>query len=144
MTANDRYGCGQFIKGDQIDKFALYEIAKYCDEEVSDGRGGKEPRFTFNGYINNRGEAYEVLNSIASAFRGMLYYANGTVVATQDRPGSVVKRFSASNVIQEVDESGTVTGLRFLTKEQDAKLARQLPWSHGTIQTIDTGPSLSM
>ena len=113
LVTNDRYGCGQFIKGDQIDKFALYEIAKYCDEEVSDGRGGKEPRFTFNGYINNRGEAYEVLNSIASAFRGMLYYANGTVVATQDRPGSVVKRFSASNVIQEVDESGTVTGPPF-------------------------------
>ena len=113
LITNERYGCGQFIKEDQIDKFALYEIAKYCDEQVDDGRGGKEPRFTFNGYINNRGEAYEVLNSIASAFRGMLYYANGTVVATQDKPGSVVKRFSASNVIQEVDESGNVTGAPF-------------------------------
>jgi predicted phage tail protein len=109
LITNERYGCGQFIDADQVDKFALYEIAKYCDEEVNDGRGGKEPRFTFNGYINNRGEAYEVLNSIAAAFRGMLYYANGTVVPTQDRPGSVVKKFSASNVIQEVDDNGNVT-----------------------------------
>ena len=109
LITNERYGCGQFIDADQVDKFALYEIAKYCDEEVNDGRGGKEPRFTFNGYINNRGEAYEVLNSIAAAFRGMLYYANGTIVPTQDRPGSVVKKFSASNVIQEVDDNGNVT-----------------------------------
>jgi len=108
LITNERYGCGQFIDADQVDKFALYEIAKYCDEEVDDGRGGKEPRFTFNGYINNRGEAYEVLNSIAAAFRGMLYYANGTVVPTQDRPGNVVKKFNASNVIQSVDDSGNV------------------------------------
>lgn len=108
LITNERYGCGQFIDADQVDKFSLYEIAKYCDEEVDDGRGGKEPRFTFNGYINNRGEAYEVLNSIASAFRGMLYYANGTIVPTQDRPGNVVKRFNASNVIQSVDDSGNV------------------------------------
>ena len=108
LITNERYGCGQFIDSDQVDKFALYEIAKYCDESVDDGRGGKEPRFTFNGYINNRGEAYEVLNSIAAAFRGMLYYANGTIVPTQDRPGNVVKKFSASNVIQDVDDSGNV------------------------------------
>mgnify|MGYP001159594929 CR=1 FL=1 len=108
LITNERYGCGQFIDADQIDKFALYEIAKYCDESVDDGRGGKEPRFTFNGYINNRGEAYEVLNSIASAFRGMLYYANGTIVPTQDRPGNVVKKFNASNVIQDVDDSGNL------------------------------------
>ena len=43
----------------------------------------------------------------------MLYYANGTVVPTQDRPGDVVKKFSASNVIQEVDESGSVTAPPF-------------------------------
>ena len=108
LITNERYGCGQFIDADQVDKFALYEIAKYCDQSVNDGRGGTEPRFTFNGYINNRGEAYEVLNSIASAFRGMLYYANGTIVPTQDRPGNVIKKFNASNVIQDVDDSGNV------------------------------------
>ena len=52
---------------------------------------GGERRFTFNGYINNRGEAYQVLNSIAACFRGMLYFAGGGIVATQDKPGHVVK-----------------------------------------------------
>jgi predicted phage tail protein len=109
LLTNERYGCGQFIKEDDIDVFALNEIAKYCDEEVDDGRGGKEPRFTFNGNINNRGEAYDVLNSLAAAFRGMLYYSNGQIVPTQDRPGSVIRKFNSSNVIQEVSDGGEVT-----------------------------------
>ena len=109
LLTNERYGCGQFVKEDDIDVFALNEIAKYCDELVDDGRGGKEPRFTFNGNINNRGEAYDVLNSLAAAFRGMLYYSNGQIVPTQDRPGSVVRKFNASNVIQEVSDGGEVT-----------------------------------
>lgn len=109
LLTNERYGCGQFVKEDDIDVFALNEIAKYCDEEVDDGRGGKEPRFTFNGNINNRGEAYDVLNSLAAAFRGMLYYSNGQIVPTQDRPGSVVRKFNSSNVIQEVSDGGEVT-----------------------------------
>lgn len=124
LITNERYGCGQFVDGDQVDKFALYEIAKYCDEEVNDGRGGTEPRFTFNGYINNRGEAYDVLNSIASAFRGMLYYANGTIIPTQDRPGDVVKKFNASNVIQDMDENGNVQAGPF-TYEGTGRKARK-------------------
>jgi predicted phage tail protein len=113
LLTNERYGCGQFVKEDDVDLFALLQIGKYCDELVDDGRGGKEPRFTFNGNINNRGEAYEVLNSLAAAFRGMLYYSNGQIVATQDRPGSVVRTFNASNVIQEVDDAGEVTAPLF-------------------------------
>jgi predicted phage tail protein len=109
LLINTRYGCGDFLSASDIDKFTLYEIGRYCDEQVSNGRGGTERRFTFNGYINNRGEAYEVLNALAATFRGMLYYSNGTIVATQDKPGRVIKIFDASNVVQEVDDSGRVT-----------------------------------
>jgi Phage-related protein, tail component len=114
LITDERYGCGDFINESDIDKFALYEVGQYCDERVSDGRGGNEPRFVFNGYINNRGEAYEVLNSLAAAFRGMLYYANGTIVPTQDKPGFVVKHFNPSNVIQEVNEQGDITAPPFV------------------------------
>tara|TARA_B100002019_G_scaffold293415_1_gene320855 strand:+ start:2128 stop:4161 length:2034 start_codon:yes stop_codon:yes gene_type:complete len=120
LLTTNRYGCGVMrnnsndevgpgIREEDIDKYALFEIGKYCDELVDDGRGGKERRFTFNGYINNRGEAYQVLNSIAACFRGMLYFAGGGVVATQDKPGDVVKVFSRSNVIEEIGSDGVVT-----------------------------------
>ena len=67
LLTTNRYGCGVLeidnkevgpgIREEDIDKYALFEIGKYCDELVPDGRGGQERRFTFNGYINNRGEA---------------------------------------------------------------------------------------
>ena len=113
LLTNDRYGCGDFISAADIDKFALYDIGRYCDEEVPDGRGGNERRFTFNGHINNRGEAYEVLNSIAATFRGMLYYHQGTIVPVQDSPSNAVRLFTPSNVIQEVDDAGNLTSPPF-------------------------------
>ena len=114
LLTNPRYGCGEFIEVDDIDIYSLLPIAQYCDEVVSDGMGGTEKRFTFNGYINNRGEAYEVLNALAAAFRGMIYYAQGQIIATQDRPASVVKQFSPANVIVEVSDNGILTKPAFV------------------------------
>jgi len=114
LLTNSRYGCGDFIDKEDVDIYSLLPIAKYCDEIVSDGRGGTEKRFTFNGYINNRGDAYEVLNSLAAAFRGMIYYAQGQIIATQDRQASVVKQFSPANVIVEVSDGGELTKPAFV------------------------------
>lgn len=109
LLTNPRYGAGEFIEEADVDIYALLPIAKYCDEMVPDGKGGMEKRLSFNAYINNRGDAYQVLNSLAAAFRGMIYYAQGQIIATQDRPGTVVRTFTPANVIIEVDESGQVT-----------------------------------
>lgn len=114
LLTNPRYGCGDFVEKEDIDIYALLPIAKYCDEMVPNGKGGMEKRFTFNGYINNRGDAYEVLSSLAAAFRGMTYYAQGLIIATQDRPGEVVKQFSPTNVVVDVSDSGEVTAPAFI------------------------------
>lgn len=114
LLTNPRYGCGDFIAKEDIDIYSLLPIAKYCDELVPDGKGGTEKRFTFNAYINNRGDAFEVLNALAAAFRGMIYYAQGQIIATQDKPGEIVKQFSPANVIVEVSDSGEVTKPAFV------------------------------
>lgn len=114
LLTNSRYGCGDFIDAENIDIYSLLPIAKYCDELVPNGYGGTEKRFSFNAYINNRGEAYEVLNSLAASFRGMIYYARGLIVATQDRPGAAVKQFSPSNVVIETNDQGEVTRPAFV------------------------------
>ena len=44
----------------------------------------------------------------------MIYYAQGLIVATQDRPASVVKQFSPANVIVEVSEQGELTKPAFV------------------------------
>lgn len=113
LLTESRYGCGKNIAESQVDKWSLYAIAQYCDELVPNGRGGWEPRFTFNAYIQNAEEAYTVLNTLASVFRGMIYWANGTVYVTQDAPASPVRIFNETNVIVQYDKNGQLTSPPF-------------------------------
>lgn len=99
LVTNDRYGLGEFISTSQIDKWTLYSIAKYCDELVDDGFGVAEPRFTMNLYIQTRKDAYRVLSNIASAFRAVLNWSAGSIIAIQDAPSDPVALFNAANVI---------------------------------------------
>jgi predicted phage tail protein len=124
LLTNTRYGAGEFIDASQVDRYSLFPIAQYCDELVPNGSGGLEPRLTFNAYVTDRGGAYEVLNALAASFRGLTYFAEGTIVAVQDRPKNVSKVFSPANVIQEVDDGGEVTEPPFLY-EGSARKARK-------------------
>lgn len=99
LMTNSRYGLGESIGLSIPDKYALYTIAQYCDEMVDDGFGGMEPRYTFNTAITTREEAYQVLNAVASSFRGMIYPASGLITFTADSPSSPVKLVSPANVI---------------------------------------------
>lgn len=99
LLINDRYGLGETIDVSAVDKWAFYSIAQYCDELVDDGFGGHEPRYTLNYQIRERVEAYQLLGSLATAFQGMLYWANGAVTATQDAPADPVKLVSRANII---------------------------------------------
>ena len=99
IITNDRYGVGAFISADQVDIWALYTIAQYCDQLVNDGFGGTEPRFTCNLYIQTREEAYKVINAMASIFRGLVYWAGGSIIPVQDAPSSPVALFTPANVI---------------------------------------------
>jgi predicted phage tail protein len=123
LLTNERYGCGRFLDASQIDLFSLYAISQYCDELVSDGNGGTEPRFTCNCYIQNRDDAYSVLNGLASVFRGILYWSEGLIVASQDRPADPVRLYTEANVIQEVDDNGNITKAPF-TYSGTARRAR--------------------
>jgi len=99
MATAERYGLGQFVDPAQVDKWALYSIGRYCDEQVPDGYGGFEPRFTCNVYFQTRQEAYNVLQALSSVFRGMSYWSAGAVTASQDAPSDPVHLYTAANVI---------------------------------------------
>ena len=99
LITNARYGLGKFVDNIDVYKFDLYNIAQYCDELIADGYGGLEPRFTCNAWIPQKEEAYKVINDMASIFRGMTYYFNGNLNATQDAPKS--SRFTFTNANTE-------------------------------------------
>ena len=91
-------GLGERIGDFGIDKFMLYEIAKYCDELVDDGYGGKEPRMVSNLWITEQREAYNVLSDMASVFRAITVWDGTQFTAIQDRPADPVCLYSQSNV----------------------------------------------
>lgn len=99
ILTNARYGLGNFLNANQVDKATLYTIGRYCDELVSDGYGGYEPRFTLNTVINSREEAYKVISDIASVFRGMTYWSGGVACFTHDAPTDSSMIYGRANVI---------------------------------------------
>lgn len=98
MVTNERYGLGDHVRPDMVDKWQLYSIAQYCDELVPDGKGGMEPRFTCNLYLQSREEALQVLQNMASIFRAIAFWAGGTIVTSQDRVKTAVANFTNANV----------------------------------------------
>ncbi|APO81798.1 phage tail protein [Pseudomonas putida] len=114
IVLNDRYGLGRFIDQSQVDKWGLYQIAQYCDTLVSDGKGGQEPRFTCNVYLQSRTEALTVLQDLASVFRGMSYYAGSEVACAADMPGDPVYTYTNANVIDgQFNRPGSSGSTRF-------------------------------
>lgn len=99
LLTNERYGLGGLVDETQIDKWALYTVARYCDELVPDGFGGTEPRFTCNLYLQTRNDAYRVIQDMASIFRGMVYWQSGAVTVSQDAPSDPVYLYTPANVI---------------------------------------------
>jgi len=99
MLTNDRYGLGSFLDEVDIDKYALYKIAKYCDELVPDGNGDTEPRFRANIYLTKATDCYKVLKDMSTVFMGILYWLDGQMVTVQDAPAAPVYNFGPSNII---------------------------------------------
>ena len=99
IMTNNRYGLGEFLKAENVDKYSLYSIARYCDELVPDGEGGTEPRFTCNLYLSTKKEAFKVLTEMASIFRGMLYWMDSNATLIMDRPKEPIYTFTKSNVV---------------------------------------------
>jgi predicted phage tail protein len=99
LVTNTRYGLGNYTPESQVDKWALYRVAKYCDELVPNGLGGYEPRFTCNLYLQTREQAYKVVQDMASVFRGMAYWSGCAITVTQDAPQDPIYQFTAANVV---------------------------------------------
>jgi len=100
IVTNDRFGLGNRLPLDWVDKWRLYQIGQYCDQLVSDGMGGQEPRFTCSLYLQSRADAYKLLQDMASMFRGISFYAAGQVMASADMPKDPGPTYSQANVIE--------------------------------------------
>ncbi len=94
-----RYGLGRRIGGADVDKWALYAIAQYCDQPVPDGFGGTEPRMTLNAYITTQRKAYDVLADFCSVMRCMPVWNGRKMTFIQDRPSDKAWTYTNGNVV---------------------------------------------
>ena len=100
LVLDEIYGMGTRVDSSMVDKWELYSIALYCDEKVSDGAGGTEPRFTCNVFIQNQQDAYQVLRDLAAVFRGITFWGNEKIYVQADVPQTDIDWvYNVSNVI---------------------------------------------
>ncbi|MGP4715498.1 host specificity protein J [Psychrobacter sp. T6-6] len=108
LITNDRYGLGDRLKPFMINKWAIAHIARVCDEPVDDGKGGTEPRFTCNLYLQVDEQAYQVLQHIAGIFRGMSFWDGSQIVLDADTPRDADYVITRANVVGGAfNKSGT-------------------------------------
>ncbi len=130
LLTSQRYGLGDHIltpteqlgftgNASRLDKWAFYSASQYCSANntrssnpdnnygangkhgIADGFGGFEPRFSCNVCIKGKTEAFTLINSMASVFRGMPYWSSGSVTVTQDKEQTSGYLFTLANVTPE-------------------------------------------
>lgn len=110
LLTNKRYGLGQYITEDQVNKWELYKIARFCDSVddngyftgTPDGRGGLEPRFSCNILFQEDKKIFDAINIVSTLFRGVVYFLNGEIHFADDRVRSPVALFTNSNVVDGI------------------------------------------
>jgi len=106
LLTNSRYGMGSHLDKDTINKWQLYKIGRFCDavddngyfEGVSDGRGGKEPRFSCNIVFDQGQKIFDAINTIAALFKGRTFFSNSEINFVDDRPREAVNLFTNESV----------------------------------------------
>jgi len=101
LCVEDRFGLGKRIKSWMVDKWEMYRIAQYCDQLVPDGVGGQEPRYLCDMNLQGRAEAWTLLRDLAAIYRGMVYWAHGSLFMQADMPRAqdIDYVFTRANVI---------------------------------------------
>lgn len=101
LIMNDRYGMNAYAYV-VLDKWDTYEAGRWCDEMVSDGRGGKQPRYTCNMYITDARNGKDQLVYMAGLFNAVLVEeATGYLRLKVDKDDQAVMLFTPQNVTSE-------------------------------------------
>ena len=114
IITETRAGFGDFVSEDQVDKYAFYSASEYNSTLIDNGQGGTSPRFSCNIVIQSSHQAYTLLNKIASIMRASLYYDDGKITLSQDRPTTSSYFFSYANV---TEDGFVYTGVSQTTKD---------------------------
>ncbi|MLQ06514.1 host specificity protein J [Salmonella enterica subsp. enterica] len=131
MLTHPRYGMGSRIGVADVDKWALYAIAQYCDQSVPDGFGGTEPRITCNAYLTDQRKAWDVLGDFCSLMRCMPVWNGSILTFVQDRPADKVWTYTQSNVVMPADGAPFIYSFSALKERHNAAEVRYTDPNNG-------------
>ena len=127
ICTSKRYALGDRLTAAMLDKWSLYRLAQYCDQMVNDGKGGQEPRFTCNVYLQSTEDAYTILSKLAGVFRAISYWDGNSIVCDADIPQDTYFTYTRANVIDGMFE---YSGTRARDRHTVAKVAWDNPANH--------------
>lgn len=101
FVMNDRYGMRSYYPDVNLDKYDVYDAAKWCDEPVPNGMGGFQPRYTFNAYISEPREGKELARYIAGSFNATFFDdLNGKAFLRVDKDDPAAFIFGEENTLE--------------------------------------------
>ncbi|WP_180086727.1 host specificity protein J [Acinetobacter sp. YH12226] len=127
ICTSKRYALGDRLTSAMLDKWSLYRLAQYCDQMIDDGKGGLEPRFTCNVYLQSTEDAYTILSKLAGVFRAISYWDGNSIVCDADIPQDTYFTYTRANVIDGLFE---YSGTRARDRHTVAKVAWDNPANH--------------
>ena len=99
IVTNNRYGAGKWVTDNEIDKFALYRIARYCDELVDNGSkyDSTKPLKVGNFYrVSTAGSTTWSSVGASSDAVGTIFQATATTISGTGVACGVEPRFRAN------------------------------------------------
>ena len=108
------------VQEENLDVFSFYSASAYASTLITDPiTGTTEPRFSTNIILNQRNDAYTLINDLCSVMNAMPFYSNGTLQITQDRPLNTSNNTSDP---QYIFNNSNVTEEGFTYQNQAARL----------------------
>ena len=121
-------GTDGIIDPDTLDVFSFYSASAYASELITDPiTGTTEPRFSCNVILNQKNDAYSLINDLCSVMRAMPFYSVGSLTIAQDRPTNTSTNTSDPQYIftnANVSSEGfTYTGIGQKTKFTEVEVS---------------------
>ena len=108
------------VQEENLDVFSFFSASKYASALITDPiTATTEPRFSCNVILNQRNDAYNLINDLCSVMNAMPFYSNGTLQISQDRPTNTTDNTSDP---QYVFNNSNVTEEGFTYQNQAARL----------------------
>jgi len=98
LLTDSRWGAG--YDDSLIDRFDLYQIARYCDQMIAREDGTSAPRFTFNAVLRHKRNAARMIADICASIQCLYFFSGSRLRFVQDRPDTPIRHFvNNANVV---------------------------------------------